>query len=161
MHTTAERGMSARLSNAEKRELSIQARAAWHKLSSAGAIDEDEDAFRHRIAIQACGRRVSEALRSDYHAISAAFLAMGGDTRRALRVAERAETEPRRIALHKLNRALAEMQLNASYAEAICMRQFKRPIAEASAKQIWALFYTVTNRGRAKQRKATAQSPAH
>ena len=35
------------------------------------------------------------------------------------------------------------------YAAAICRRQYKRELGEASAKQLWNLFFTVRNRRKA------------
>lgn len=151
-----ERGLSARLSNEEKRELSIAARTAWHLMRKRGAIEdtETEKEFRHRIALQACGRRVSEAIRADYGDLAAAFASMGGNVQRAMRIAERGATEGRRIALHKLQEALTSHGLHEGYAAAICQRQFRVPLAEAATNQLWSLVFTVRNRGRSKDRKA-------
>ena len=52
----------------------------------------------------------------------------------------------RRVAMHKLTEALRAKELPLSYVAAICRAQFKCSLEEASAKQLWCLFFTVTNR---------------
>jgi hypothetical protein len=150
---TLDRGLGAKLSKGEKTHLAIEARKAYAKMEGNGATDESFDEFRHRIALQACGRRISEALRADYSALAAAFAAIRGDTGRAFHIAQRGETEGRRIAAHKLKQALSAAGLADGYAATICLQQFKTGIESASTKQLWSLFYTITNRGRSKARK--------
>jgi hypothetical protein len=123
---TLDRGLGAKLSKGEKTHLAIEARKAYAKMEGNGATDESFDEFRHRIALQACGRRISEALRADYSALAAA---------------------------HKLKQALSAAGLADGYAATICLQQFKTGIESASTKQLWSLFYTITNRGRSKARK--------
>lgn len=151
---SGDRGLNVLLTTEEKQKLAILAAQAHGVMARAGATDEHVDEFRHRIALQACGRRISEATRRDFNDIKAAFLVILGHTKAALNAADRASTEGSRIALHKLRAALAEHGLHEGYAESICRRQFKCGLHEASAKQLWNLFYTVTNRGRSKERQS-------
>ncbi len=74
--TAPEPGTTVLLTSKERQELAILAREAWLKMTGAGATDESFDEFRHRIAIQACGRRITEAIRSDFNLIKAAFAAI-------------------------------------------------------------------------------------
>jgi hypothetical protein len=52
----------------------------------------------------------------------------------------------RRVALWKLTQALSAKGLEMGYAGAICRAQFKCQLEDASAKQLWCLFYTIYNR---------------
>jgi hypothetical protein len=139
--TYSERGLNTLLSNEEKRELSKQARAAYKIMEGNGATDEKEAEFRHRLSIQACGRRISEALRGDYAAISSAFLSIGGQPSRAFMAAMKGETEGKRIALAKLTAVLKSQGRDVSYASRYIWNISKCSIDDAPAKVIWRAFY--------------------
>jgi integrase len=107
----------------------------------------DPDEWRHEVAIQACGCRISEAVQSHWADLKTAFQDLAGDPVGAMRTQIREGDNKRRIALHKLTTLCTERGLDISYAESICRDTFKVPIAQASAKQIWCLFYTIQKRG--------------
>lgn len=131
------------LSRTQKTRLSILAR----KASDMQHIDRQEFAdWRHEVAIRACGKRISEASQCHWADLKAAFQAEAGQDGKALNTHIYAADNKRRVALHKLTKAMAEKGLNPSYAESICHTQFKVPLAEASAKQLWCLFFTIQNR---------------
>jgi hypothetical protein len=102
---------------------------------------ETEGEFRHRIALQACGRRVSEAIRADYGDLAAAFASMGGNTQRAMHIAERGVTEGRRIAIKKLTEVLASQGHQLSYAAPFIKALCGLSIEEAPTKKIWAAVF--------------------
>lgn len=89
-----------------------------------------------------------------YLRLMAHFADLAGDGASALRLLLRHGEEPRIRAFFKLQAALAERGLDEGYAAAICQRQYKRPLGEASEKQLWNLFFTVRNR-----RKPLAKAP--
>lgn len=136
-----EKGLNTLISKDERSELAIEARKAFKKLEGNGATDETFDEFRHRIAINACGRRISEALRGDYGKIAAAFAAISGNTGRAIRIAVRSETEGRRIALVKLTELLHGLGHEISYAAPLLWNFYKVRLEDATSKQLWAVFY--------------------
>ena len=142
-----------RLSNNQKARLSMLARKAY-VLQRVQGMDFDE--WRHEIAINACGVRISEATQSHWADLKTAFQDLAGDPVGAMNTQIREGDNKRRVAMHKLTTALAAKNLPAAYAASICFAQFKVPLAEASAKQIWCLFYTVQNRRQATTRPATA-----
>lgn len=150
-----DRGLNARLTVAEKRELAIAARSAFKVLEGHGATDESFDEFRHRIAMNACGRRISEALRGDYSHIMAMFCAISGDTTRAFHRAMRGETEGRRIAAKKLEELLKEQGRDISYCYPLFTNMHKTTLEQANAKQVWSVFFSLkgTNAQRSNRQK--------
>lgn len=64
----------------------------------------------------------------------------------AARTLARSASEEHRRARWKLGQALREADLPTEYAEKICRTQYKCPLADATTKQLWRLFYTVRNR---------------
>lgn len=132
-----------RLSREQKARLSILARQAYdHQKVQGIPLDE----WRHDVSIQSCGVRISEACQSHWADLKSAFQDLAGQPEKAFQTQLREGDNNRRIALHKLTTAIKERNLHFSYAESICLAQFKVPIAQATAKQIWCLFFTVTNR---------------
>lgn len=141
------RGLAAPLNKLDKWRLSDLAQRTYGTLKAAGEIPAGETlaAFRHRVAIAACGRRISQATLSDRGAIQAAFLHLKGDTQAAAQATARALGTEGAIATNALRRNLRERGLTMSYAEAIAMRVFKRPVAELAAKETWQVIFTVRN----------------
>ena len=64
-----------------------------------------------------------------------------------------AATEPRREAEAVLHRECGHAGLAIAYAAAICRRQFRVELADASPKQLWNLVYTIRNRAAARRRQ--------
>ncbi len=133
------------LSNEQKARLCILAReaAASQNLS---LKTKDLAAFRQALSIQACGRRISEATQSNWADLKSAFQDAAGNAAGAFRTQIREGDNKRRVAMHKLTEALKAKELNPSYAASICRAQFKCPLEEATAKQIWCLYFTLTKR---------------
>lgn len=134
-----------RLSNEQKARLSILARAAYQHQKVQGMTVEE---WRHEISIRACGCRISEAVQDHWADLKSAFEDLAGKPEKAFKTQLREGDNKRRVAMHKLTTALAAKGLHLSYAASICKTQFKCGLEEASAKQLWCLFYTVTNRRR-------------
>lgn len=132
-----------RLSNEQKGRLSVLARKAYAHQRVQGMTETE---WRHEIAISVCGCRISEAVQDHYTNLKSAFEDLCGEHDRAFKTQIRGADNKRRIALHKLATACKERGLHDSYPESICRSQFKVPISQASAKQIWCLFFTVTKR---------------
>ncbi|MCX6908124.1 MAG: sigma-70 family RNA polymerase sigma factor [Verrucomicrobia bacterium] len=139
---------SAPLDNGQKAHLCILAREAFEHVHGRPASSEAEfNAWRYEQAAEECGvSSLCAATQREYKLVEARFLRLKGQARAAVRAHERAATEPTRLAMFKLREALRERGLAESYAEAICRRQFKRGLNEASARQLWCLVFTVRNR---------------
>ncbi len=148
------------LSREQKAEIGALARQAWLAwpgregfLESNGELSATEcfTAWRHWQQGLACGKQSLCACTSegDYLRLRAHFLALGGDQMAATRALVRHASEPARIAFFKLREAIAERGLREEYAAAICRRQFRCSLAEASERQLWCLVYTVRNRRKA------------
>ena len=133
------------LSSQQKNRLAILARQAFENLKVQGMTATE---WRHEMAIQKVGCRISEAKQKHWTDLKSMFQDLAGKHGPAYKTQIRAADNKRRVALHKLTLAIQERNLHISYAQSICMTQFKVPLEEASAKQIWCLFYTVTNRRR-------------
>jgi hypothetical protein len=149
------------LSNLQKREIAIAARRAYDAWSEREAFEliNSElsrtacfEAWRRVEQGKATGIQRMTAMTQDHYAPALAhFVALAGDAGRATRVLARGADNDRRIARYKLDEALRERGLDPGYAAAICRRQFRRPLAEASAKQLWCLVYTVRSRRHAQR----------
>lgn len=132
------------LSREQKARLSILAAKAYTYQRVQG-ISLDE--WRHEVAISACGCRISEATQRHWADLKAAFLDLAGEPEKAFRTHIREGDNKRRIALHKLTKELEAHGLDLGYAEKICRDTFKITIPEASAKQLWCLYFTISKRG--------------
>jgi hypothetical protein len=132
-----------RLTRNQKAGLSILARRAYDHQRVTGSTP---DQWRHEQAIRACGLRISEATQQHWADLKSAFQILAGEDGKAFQTQVREGDNKRRIAMYKLTQACRERGLHPSYPAAICHTQFKVPLAEASAKQLWCLFYTITNR---------------
>ncbi|MGF1484751.1 MAG: hypothetical protein ACFBZ8_10355 [Opitutales bacterium] len=79
-------------------------------------------------------------------------------SRGATRTMAKLATDEQRRAQWKLDRELERGGFDQAYAESICRTQFKVPLGEATARQLWNLFYTIRNRANA--RKIREPSPS-
>lgn len=136
------------LSNKQKARLSILARQAAERLGLS-TRKQDLDAWRHEQSIKACGRQISEALQENWADLKSTFEDLAGNPEKAFTTQLREGDNKRRVAMHKLTEALRKKGLPLSYVAGICQNQFKCPLDQASAKQLWCLFFTVTNRKKA------------
>ena len=154
--------MSSPLSNLQKRDISIAARKAWltwpereafEAINSELSASACFEAWRHVEQGKACGvQSLRDSDQQHYAPLLAHFQKLAGDTAGADRTRARDADNDRRIALFKLRQALAERGLSEGYAAAICRRQHRCELAQASVKRLWFLVYTVRNR-----RTATAK----
>jgi hypothetical protein len=110
--------------------------------------------WRAAESVKACGVRISAASHEQWPAIKAHFEKLGGKVGKALVTHVRGGDNKRRVALWKLQTVLTEKGLAMGYAEKICQMQYKVPLKEATAKQLWRLFFTVTNRKNPQQKTA-------
>lgn len=152
------------LSKEQKRliaQLARQAYLAWPERAAFEAINSDLSltacfaAWRHveqgkataTGSGQACGiQSLRECTQAHYRPLKAHFENLLGQTDRASRTLAGEAGNSRRIAAHKLDQALRERDLAEGYAAAICRRQFRCALAEASEKQLWNLVFTIRNR---------------
>jgi hypothetical protein len=122
------------------------AKEAFAFLTAKGAIEgESEAEFRRRESVEACGRRISEAVNGDFELIEARFLMLMGRTKRALESAIKADTNDERQARWKLAQICKERGLEVPALEG------------ASVKKIWAVFFNIKNQPK---RKASADDTA-
>lgn len=144
------------LSNQQKAEIGMIARQAYQAWPGREAFEECNPelsasacfaAWRHVEQGKACGRQSLRLCnQDDFLRLRAHFRALLGHGGAAVSDLLRHQEEPRIRARWKLQRALEERGLEESYAAAICRRQFKCALADASEKQLWNLYFTVTNR---------------
>lgn len=138
----------APLDDGQKAHICILAREAFEHVHGRPPSSQAEfDHWRRAEQERACGvSSLRAATQAEYKSIEARFLKIKGEAKAASRAAARAATEPARLAMFKLRDALRERGLDESYAAAICRKQFKRSLSEASERQLWCLVYTVRNR---------------
>jgi hypothetical protein len=148
------------LTNEQKARLSILAREAFAKLNpgSLAGMDRRITDFRHAECIKVCGKRITEAAQRDFLPLKAHFQDLGGKSGQALNTLLRAESEPQRIAMHKLTQECRYRKLSLSYPEAICRKQYHCNLTQASAKQLWCLVFTIRKRRKVEGRKTKVES---
>jgi hypothetical protein len=144
------------LSNRQKADIAQAARVAYDRWPERAAFEalngeftatERFEAWRREEQVKACGlRSLRAATQAHYGRLLAHFQALGGRTAEAARTRGRDADNDRRVARYKLDQALRERGLEVGYAAAICRTQFRCSLAEASAKQLWKLVFTVRSR---------------
>ena len=139
---------------AEIQRLAIFARAAWEDCGARAAGVPFDD-WRHdqvRMATEGRATGLRDLRRGDWRVVAAHFLSLSGKVRPAFRTAKRAGREDRDEAAHKLREACDEARVMwPDYPAAICRQQYKCGLDEATAKQLWRLYYTVRNRRHVKR----------
>lgn len=154
------------ISKSQLINLAKAARAAFDAGLNAGQIPKGTkfDDWRHGSMDEVLGKvSFKELTQRDYLPMLAWWQDRAGESGKAMESIMRADSNPLRIARHKLEEALKKAKLPPAYVIAICRRQYKCELTEASVKQIWQLVYTINNRGKArakKAEKARAQEPA-
>ncbi|MBI5770876.1 MAG: hypothetical protein HZA93_24070 [Verrucomicrobia bacterium] len=149
--------MPSPLSNEQKADLARLAREAYEAWEGREMFEEANPtlsrsacfaAWRHVEQGRATGgiQSLTRCHQDHFLPIRAHFRAMLGQGAGAVRDLLRAQEEPRIRARWKLQRALDERGLDEAYAAAICRAQFKCALGEASEKQLWKLFFTITKR---------------
>lgn len=136
-------GESSPLSRFQKMILARSARRAWIAL---GSPAPGEAAWRQEQSLKAAGVRISAARQSDYALLRAHFLDANKQHAQAFESLVLAEKNKQRIAKNRLAQACSERGLPLSYPASICRKQFKCSLADATAKQLWCLFFTIKNR---------------
>jgi len=150
----APEGGSGLLSLGQKRNLVALARRAWRARGCPGV---SFDAWRTSEAISACGLRISEALQRDWGSLRARFQDAAGESGAAFNTLVRDEDNKRRVALWKLQQICSKVGVPLAYPEAICRRQYRCALPEATPAQLWRLFFTVKNRKDKSNRKDTSK----
>lgn len=74
--------MKRKITNAQR--ITLIARTAWTRLTSAGAIDEPFDAWRLRESMECVGTRISKASSRELDRLETHFLSLGGQPAKAL-----------------------------------------------------------------------------
>ncbi len=135
--------LSGPLSNEQKARLCILAREGY----ALAFTDQPFADWRHEQQELAVGKAsLCDCVQDDYLALKAHFQRLAGEEGDALRTETRHGTEDRRVAMRKLEVECAARKLALSYPAAICRRQFKCALNEATVKQLWMLVFTVRNR---------------
>ena len=148
----AEKGTAKPLTNHQKWKLSELAESVYEFLRSLGELKGERlEAFRQRIAVNACGSRISHASHGDFKFIQAAFLNERGRAEAARRTLVQAQATPAKIAMHKLIDLCKQTNTPANYVHTLAVRFYKgAELHDLTAKQLWTLFYTVRNNANAK-----------
>lgn len=158
---------SALLSAKEKQALGMISRTCYDKLVDMGVLDEDEISltdWRHQEVSRATkgkASRLGDAESWQFRQIRGHFRNLMGDGGGAFQDSTRdqggrADWE---LAYHKLEGACKQWEVVwPGYPLAICRNQYRCELRDATAKQLWALFYTITNRGRAKRKEAARKA---
>lgn len=136
------------LTRRQKAVLAQLAREAWVER---GCPAEGADAWRRAQSLDACGVRISQAGQRHFAALKARFLDLAGRSGDALNTLVRDEDNARRIAHHKLADACRHSGLPLSYPAAICRRQYRCALVDATAPQLWRLVFTIRNRARVRK----------
>lgn len=160
--------MSAPLTNGQKRYLAQLSDRAFARQSAIGnsqlAMTAARAAFRHAQVILACHKHGLRCCsQDDYGAVKARFLHLLGEDGAAMKAHVHGASNEERVAEWKLFReieAARDAGLTLAYVESISRRQFGRPITDTTAKQKWALLYTVRNRAAKKRGTRNAERGA-
>jgi hypothetical protein len=153
------------LSREQKARLCILAREAFARVHGRDPRDAAEiEEFRHAQVDAAVGKGgLTQCVQEDYKAVLARFLQLKGEDGHAFKAHVAHQSEPARLAMWKLKQSCAERGLPLSYPAAICRRQYRCELEQASAQQLWQLCYTVRSRraagGGKPRRRAAAASP--
>lgn len=151
------------LSKKQKVALGMLSRRAWEHLAEHGALDKAEEKlnpWRHAEVSKATNGqagRLGEATDRQFRQIRGHFLHLLGEDDGAFLDAMR--DQPGRsdweLAWYKLKEACRKWEYAwPGYPESVCRNQYRCGIEDATTKQMWALFYTVTNRGRTRAKEA-------
>ena len=144
------------LSREQKGKLCILARQAFDAIYGRAPENTAElDEFRHcQVALAVNKPGLRACVNDDYRPLQAWFLDLAGK-QGAARNAELAQAaEPRKLALYKLTEALTERKLPLAYVVPICRKKYKCELHEATAKQLWKLFFDVRRGGQRKARQS-------
>jgi len=156
----------APLTAAQKRELVLLARRAFERLYDSGAISEatEFDAWRHGQTLQCVERPgISACRQEDFAQVKSHFLRLLGQEGMSQRLQARADMEPRRVALWKLEQECAAardvIDRPLEYVSSIARARYKAAsMDDLGEKQIWVLMFDL--RRNAQRRRAAGRKVA-
>lgn len=142
------------LSARQKTRLALAAKAAYERHLKLGLVDEGvtSDAWRRAECLAATGGRVGglrEAAQRDYRQLRGHFANLNGDGATAIDDAihgDPAEADRDQAWAILARECRKRGHSFPAYPASICRQKYKRPIGEASTRQLWSLIYTVRNR---------------
>jgi hypothetical protein len=144
------------LSNDQKATIARLARQAYDSWEGREGFEECNpglsvskcfEAWRRCEQGKAVGRQsLTQCTGDDFLPLVAHFQNFAGRGAAAVKTLLRHAEAARITPFFKLQKALAQRGLDEGYAAAICRRQFKCALGDASEKQLWSLFYTIRNR---------------
>jgi hypothetical protein len=139
------KGQLARLCIAANQAAEAQGVTGWREVS----------AWRHEEQLRHFGlASLTTATQDQYADLKAHFEALAGKPDRAFQTALRGQSNKWRIARWNLGKAIKESGLGFAYAFAICKRQYRCNIDDATEQQLWQLVYTIRNRAASHKQKA-------
>ena len=151
------------LTTHQKKELMLHhIMPAWSYLCSQLRRDGQDlppfDEWRHDEIERATGKRGLLCCNNDDFCLVAAHMAnLRGEMQQAMHWQLRAGTEPRRHWEAKIVAILNSVGLRNTYAEAIAIRRWKRPVSDLTAHELSQLYFTLTARAKT-HRKRPEQS---
>lgn len=130
------------LSNEQKTRLALLAKKAAMRqyLPTSGP---EHDAWRQERSLALAKVRISEARQRHWNDLHAVWQDLAGESGKAFDILMRADGNPRRVAMYKLEQELKSRGLADNYAASICFSMFKVSLADASAKQLWKVLFTI------------------
>jgi hypothetical protein len=145
--------MSAPLSNKQKADVAQIARRAFDHQIELGNLSEIvvfED-WRHSEQVKAVGKEsLTSCVQDDFPVLMAHFCTLAGETGDALYWLNRAQTNPRRCALLKLEEACQEAGVAYPDYPAAIFRARHQSLEDAPVNKLWAMVFTVRNRRNSK-----------
>ena len=130
------------LSNEQKARLSLLAKRAA-RLQYLPESGKEHDAWRQERSLALAKVRISEARQRHWNDLHAVWQDLAGEPDKAFNTLMRADGNPRRVAKFKLDQELKARGLADKYAATICFSMFKVSLADASAKQLWKVLFTI------------------
>ena len=148
------------LTDEQKATLCIWAGQAADRLQIA-ADTATRTAWRREQQALAVGiSSLCSCTQTHYGALKAHFQALAGKLDRALDTHLHHQANAKRQAYYLVLDACRRGGLHPGYANAICKRQYRCELSEASEPQLKRILYTVRNRANAKTNKAVKAQPA-
>ena len=131
------------LSNEQKARICILAKDAY----ALQFTDEKLEDWRRNQQFICTGKAsLVDCVQADYLPLCGHFQRLGGEEGDATRTENHALTEDHRVAMHKLRSECAARGLAMAYPAAICRRQHRCELEQATPRQVWCLVFTVRNR---------------
>lgn len=150
----------AALKNSQKSALAQVARRAFNRqralaLGRGEAWTHQDDEWRHAEVMKAVGKAgLRCCVNDDFESIMAHFLDLAGESGQAMEYAIKEANRDCVRAQFVLVKTMKEAGLKPAYVDKICLTQNKCQVQDMNdPKKIWALVYTIKNRGAAKRRK--------